>query len=254
MPQFAHIPLIHGADGTKLSKRHGAVDLNQWRLDGYLPVAMRNYLLRLGWSHGDAEIISDVQAAEWFSLEAVGRSPSRLDAKKGKLNSVNGHYMQGLSAASLFALLADHADYPLEPAIVARLETLYCRKKDQDYSPLIGLKQRSKTLVELAEQARVYFCRSRGLTDKAQTLVAAYPSLGLEPGRLLSRRSWTTDPRQQRRWNLSSRSPSWGSAMRRCSVSPCPARPSPRRWMIWSSSWGGRKIRHRLDLWTAGTV
>ncbi|MCX8501713.1 MAG: glutamate--tRNA ligase [Alphaproteobacteria bacterium] len=181
VPEFAHIPLIHGADGTKLSKRHGAVDLNQWRLDGYLPQAMRNYLLRLGWSHGDAEVISDEQAAEWFSLEAVGRSPSRLDAKK--LNSVNGHYIQGLPAESLFAHLAAYADYPLAAEIVARLQQTYCRKKDQDYSALIGLKQRSKTLVELVELARVYFCRPAGLTDKARTLVDSYPGQG--PRRLL---------------------------------------------------------------------
>lgn len=92
VPEFAHIPLIHGADGAKLSKRHGATSVIEYKDLGYLPEAMRNYLLRLGWSHGDAEIISDAQAIEWFDLAKVGKSPSRFDF--AKLKSVNKHYIK----------------------------------------------------------------------------------------------------------------------------------------------------------------
>ncbi len=92
VPEFAHIPLIHGADGAKLSKRHGATSVIEYKDLGYLPEAMRNYLLRLGWSHGDAEIISDAQAIEWFDLANVGKSPSRFDF--AKLKSVNKHYIK----------------------------------------------------------------------------------------------------------------------------------------------------------------
>jgi len=92
VPDFAHIPLIHGADGAKLSKRHGALGTDAYADMGYLPAAMRNYLLRLGWSHGDDEIISTQQAIEWFGLDHVGRSPARFDFVK--LNNLNGHYIR----------------------------------------------------------------------------------------------------------------------------------------------------------------
>ena len=81
-PQFAHIPLIHGADGAKLSKRHGALGVEAYRELGILPAALRNYLLRLGWSHGDDEIIETTQAIEWFDLDGIGKSPSRFDMQK----------------------------------------------------------------------------------------------------------------------------------------------------------------------------
>jgi glutamyl-tRNA synthetase len=92
VPEFAHIPLIHGPDGAKLSKRHGATSVIEYKDMGYLPEAMRNYLLRLGWSHGDSEIISDAQAIEWFNLDKVGKSPSRFDFTK--LKSFNKHYIK----------------------------------------------------------------------------------------------------------------------------------------------------------------
>jgi len=103
VPQFAHIPLIHGADGAKMSKRHGATSVIEYQQMGYLPEAMRNYLLRLGWSHGDAEIISDAQAIEWFNLEKVGKSPARFDFVK--LNHVNKHYLEKKTDEELFNLL-----------------------------------------------------------------------------------------------------------------------------------------------------
>ena len=92
VPVYAHIPLIHGPDGAKLSKRHGALGVDAYRDMGYLPAAMRNYLLRLGWAHGDDEIISTEQAIAWFDLDAIGRSPSRFDF--AKLGNLNGHYLR----------------------------------------------------------------------------------------------------------------------------------------------------------------
>ena len=100
-PAYAHVPLIHGADGAKLSKRHGALGVETYRDMGYLPEALRNYLLRLGWSHGDDEIISTDQAIAWFDLEDIGRSAARFDMKK--LDNLNGHYMREMDDAALTA-------------------------------------------------------------------------------------------------------------------------------------------------------
>src|SRR3546814_10609607 len=103
VPEFAHVPLIYGPDGQKLSKRHGAMGVDAYRDMGYLPEAMRNYLVRLGWSHGDAEIITTEQAIAWFNLEAVGRSPARFDF--AKLESVNVHYLREADNARLLAMI-----------------------------------------------------------------------------------------------------------------------------------------------------
>jgi len=104
-PTYAHIPLIHGADGAKLSKRHGALGVEAYRDElGILPEALSNYLLRLGWGHGDDEIISREQAIEWFDLDHVGKSPSRFDVKK--LENVNGHYLRHADDARLAVLVA----------------------------------------------------------------------------------------------------------------------------------------------------
>ena len=103
VPEFAHIPLIYGSDGTKMSKRHGATSVTDYRDMGYLPEAIRNYLLRLGWSHGNEEIISDENAIEWFGLEKVGKSPSRFDF--AKLDNVNKHYIKQKSEEELFELI-----------------------------------------------------------------------------------------------------------------------------------------------------
>ena len=99
IPAFAHIPLIHGADGAKLSKRHGALGVGEYREMGMLPEAMRNYLLRLGWSHGDEEIIPTDKAIEWFDLGGVGKSAARFDM--AKLESVNAHYLRDMDDAAL---------------------------------------------------------------------------------------------------------------------------------------------------------
>ncbi|MEJ0071661.1 MAG: glutamate--tRNA ligase [Pseudomonadota bacterium] len=164
-PQFAHIPLIHGPDGAKLSKRHGALGVEAYREMGYLPEALRNYLLRLGWAHGDAEIIPTEQAVAWFDLDAVGRSPARFDM--AKLQSVNGHYIRERPDGELARLIAPrletHLGRALAPAALERLERA-----------MPGLKSRAKTLLELADSAGFYVA-SRPLTpdSKVAALLAA---------------------------------------------------------------------------------
>ena len=111
MPEFAHVPLIHGPDGAKLSKRHGALGVEAYREMGYLPEALRNYLLRLGWSHGDDEIISTEQAVRWFDLDAVGRAPARFDF--AKLDNLNGHYIRAADDDRLVALVAERLEQTL---------------------------------------------------------------------------------------------------------------------------------------------
>src|SRR5438034_11160517 len=108
VPEFAHVPLIHGPDGTKLSKRHGALGVDAYRELGYLPEALRNYLLRLGWSHGDEEIISTKQAIDWFDLDAVGRAPARFDF--AKLENLNGYYIRSAEDGRLAALVAERLE------------------------------------------------------------------------------------------------------------------------------------------------
>lgn len=159
-PEFAHIPLIHGSDGAKLSKRHGALGVDAYRDMGYLPEALRNYLLRLGWSHGDEEIISTEQAIEWFGLESVGKSPSRFDF--AKLENLNGHYIREADDARLVALL---------PYYLRNIEIDEAGKK-RLLRGMGGLKARAKTLVELADSARFYV-EQRPLTpdDKAKAML-----------------------------------------------------------------------------------
>ncbi len=147
LPNFAHIPLIHGADGAKLSKRHGALAVDAYRQMGYLPEAMRNYLLRLGWAHGDEEIISTEQAVLWFDLGAVGRSPSRFDTDK--LDNLNGHYLRQAEPARLVELIA--------PALAERLgQPLDFSATDRLLTGMNGLRERAKNTIELAENAYFY--------------------------------------------------------------------------------------------------
>jgi glutamyl-tRNA synthetase len=145
IPEFAHVPLIHGPDGTKMSKRHGAVGVDAYRDLGYLPEAVRNYLLRLGWSHGDDEIISNEQAIAWFDLDSVGRSPARFDF--AKLENLNGHYIRSAQNNRLVTLTAERLEqslgHPVSKAGRARLR-----------EAMPQLKLRPKTLVELAANAR----------------------------------------------------------------------------------------------------
>lgn len=152
IPNFSHVPMIHGSDGTKLSKRHGALGVEAYRDMGYLPDALRNYLLRLGWSHGDDEIISTKQAIEWFNLESIGKSPSRFDFEK--LNSLNGHYIRQMADDELLKLLTPF----LKDATEEGLERIQ--------KGLKGLKERGKNLVELARSAEFYIARP-ALDEKA---------------------------------------------------------------------------------------
>ncbi len=163
-PVFAHVPLIHGPDGAKYSKRHGAIGLEAFRDLGYLPAALRNYLLRLGWAHGDDEIISTEQAIDWFDFDGIGKSAARFDT--AKLDNLNGIYLR------------ETEDVTLVELIVPRLEESVGRPLDgADRTRLLdgmdGLKQRTKTLVELAENAAFYVRRRPlTLTEKAAGLVA----------------------------------------------------------------------------------
>ena len=147
VPVWAHIPLIHGPDGKKLSKRHGALGVGDWRAMGYPAGAMRNYLARLGWSHGDDEVFDDAQALEWFDLDGIGRSPARLDPKK--LDHLSGRHIAATPDAKLVAeinaFLAATAQQPLSADAQAVLgRAMYC------------LKDRAKTYPELLEKA--HFC------------------------------------------------------------------------------------------------
>ena len=162
-PLYAHIPLIHGNDGAKLSKRHGALGVDAYRDMGILPDAMFNYLLRLGWGHGDDEIISRAQATEWFALEGVGKSPSRFDTKK--LQNLNGHYMREADDAELVRLATPWIERDLGQPLSA------------SDSQLLGqampvLKSRAKNLIELAESSLFLFKkRPLGLDERAENLL-----------------------------------------------------------------------------------
>lgn len=141
VPEFAHIPLIHGVDGAKLSKRHGALGVGAYRDQGYLADAMLNYLLRLGWSHGDDEMISRAQAIDWFSLDAVGRAPARFDPEK--LADLNAHYLRAMDDDSLYALIAPKITPKIAPKIApvslaaeARIKTLMPLLRDRAKSHL----------------------------------------------------------------------------------------------------------------------
>jgi glutamyl-tRNA synthetase len=170
IPVFAHIPLIHGPDGKKLSKRHGALGVDAWRDMGYLPETMRNYLLRLGWGHGDDEIISTEQAIAWFDLDGIGRSPSRLDF--GKLDNLNGHYIREADDLRLVELVVPKID-----ALLGRPVTDIERARLLAGMP--GLKPRAKTLVELAAAAKVYAGRRPVAVEAKAAALLTPEALGL---------------------------------------------------------------------------
>ncbi len=172
VPEFAHVALIHGPDGSKLSKRHGAVGLEAYRDLGYLPEAMRNYLLRLGWAHGDDEIIDTPQAIEWFDLGGIGRSPSRFDL--AKLDNLNGHYLRNTANDRLVELILPKIEATLGRSVDVAAKRRLAKGMD-------GLKLRAKTLVELTDSAMLYV-RSRPL----QLDPKAVAVLTTEARRLLS--------------------------------------------------------------------
>jgi glutamyl-tRNA synthetase len=162
-PNFAHIPLIHGPDGAKLSKRHGALGIEAYRDMGYLPAAMRNYLVRLGWSHGDDEVFSTDQAIEWFTLDTVGKSPARFDFDK--LAAINASYIQDMPVGELAAecrpFFENELSRPLSENDVSMLP-----------AAVDSLRQRAKTLVELSAAGKFYFqMRPLSFDEKAVKLL-----------------------------------------------------------------------------------
>jgi glutamyl-tRNA synthetase len=191
LPEFAHIPLIHGSDGAKMSKRHGALGVEAYRDMGYLPEALRNYLLRLGWSHGDDEIISTEQAIEWFDLSGIGRAPAQFDF--AKLDSINAHYIREADDARLLALVAE------------RLETQFGRPLSEVESGRLlkampGLKPRAKTIVELAEKARFYVAPRpiRPAPDAAKLLTGEARGLLGALEHDLAEAEWQAEPLEQK--------------------------------------------------------
>jgi glutamyl-tRNA synthetase len=168
VPVMAHIPLIHGPDGSKLSKRHGALGVDAYRALGYLPVALRNYLVRLGWSHGDQEIFSTAEMVAVFDLPQIGRSPARFDF--AKLESINGHYMRESPDAELLGALERVLPHIAGGAELAARLTPELRAKLLAAMP--GLKERAKTLLELIDGARFLVSgRPIVLDDKAAALL-----------------------------------------------------------------------------------
>lgn len=183
VPEYAHIPLIHGPDGAKLSKRHGATSVEEYQHMGYLPEAMRNYLLRLGWSHGDDEIIPTAKAVEWFNLESIGKSASRFDF--AKLDSLNTHY---IGAAE---------DEELVEAVIPFLHKNHDLTIEQDelaqnrlIKGMAELKKRAKNLSQIADEG-AFYCKTipydfdekavknlEGADDVLQSLSIGFSELG----------------------------------------------------------------------------
>jgi glutamyl-tRNA synthetase len=183
-PVYGHVPLIHGQDGAKLSKRHGALGVDAYRDElGILPEALSNYLLRLGWGHGDEEIISREDATRWFGLEQVGRSPSRFDLRK--LESLNGHYLRAADPARLAALAA--------PKIAGADEALLARAM-----PVLTV--RAKDLNELADGASFLFARRPlEMDEKAAVLLegGARELLALVHAALSGIAEWSAEATEQ---------------------------------------------------------
>ncbi|HPU15345.1 MAG TPA: glutamate--tRNA ligase, partial [Polymorphobacter sp.] len=186
-PVYAHVPLIHGSDGAKLSKRHGALGVDAYRDElGMLPEAVENYLLRLGWGHGDDEFIDRAQAIQWFDLAGVGRAPARFDLKK--LENVNGHYMRLADDARLVALVM--------PRIAAAIgRDLTTADSDLLLRSMSGLKIRAKNINELADSA-IFYLRTRPIPmdERAASLLTpeAGDLLAQVHRDLVALDSWTT--------------------------------------------------------------
>ncbi|MGE4303524.1 MAG: glutamate--tRNA ligase [Novosphingobium sp.] len=181
IPEYAHVPLIHGADGAKMSKRHGALGVDTYRDDlGVLPEALFNYLLRLGWGHGDEEIIDRDQAVEWFDIAHVGKSPSRFDV--AKLQNLNGHYLREADDARLAALILPLVKGDADLELLTRAMPV--------------LKVRAKDLNDLAEGSAFLFAkRPLEMTEKAQGLLTdeARARLAAIHERLSGESDWTLE-------------------------------------------------------------
>ena len=145
VPVYAHIPLIHGPDGKKMSKRHGALGVDEYQRLGYSAAGMRNYLARLGWSHGDDEFFTDAQAQDWFDLDGIGKSPARFDFKK--LDNLSGQHIAATEDAALLQEVLDYRAFIGAP-------NLSLEKKELLLKAMYTLKERAKTYPELLEKAR----------------------------------------------------------------------------------------------------
>jgi glutamyl-tRNA synthetase len=172
IPVMAHIPLIHGADGAKLSKRHGALGVEAYRAMGYLPAALRNYLVRLGWSHGDEEVMSLDDMIRWFDIDDVNKGAARFDFQK--LEALNGIHMRQMDDAELTDALI--ATLPYLPNGTLLIEGMNDTRKKQLLAAMPGLKERAKTLVELADGAAFLFSeRPLAMDEKAAALLGEKP-------------------------------------------------------------------------------
>jgi glutamyl-tRNA synthetase len=190
-PVYAHVPLIHGQDGAKMSKRHGATGVMDYHALGILPEALSNYLLRLGWGHGDEEIIAREDAIRWFDLDGVGRSPSRFDMKK--LENLNGHYIREASDGRLAGLVA-----PRIAKLIGR--DLSTEEIELLTRAMEGLKPRAKNLNELAEGGAFLFkARPLDLDERAAALLEgeAADLLALVRAALSGAPDWTTEATEQ---------------------------------------------------------
>jgi glutamyl-tRNA synthetase len=184
-PVYAHVPLIHGADGAKMSKRHGAVGVDSYRDElGVLPEALFNYLLRLGWGHGDEEIISRDDAVRWFDLAQVGRSPARFDLKK--LENLNGHYLREADDRRLAELVLPRLEGGADAALLERA--------------MPSLKMRAKSVNELAEGAHFLFARRPlDMDEKACALLegGAPDLLAAVHAKLVELEAWSAETTEQ---------------------------------------------------------
>ncbi|MGE4313616.1 MAG: glutamate--tRNA ligase [Pseudobdellovibrionaceae bacterium] len=158
VPVYAHMPMILGQDGSKLSKRHGAVSLEDFRDMGYLPETVFNYLLRLGWSHGNDEIISREQAIEWFDIDGIGKSPAKFDYEK--IENLNAHYIKEMNEDRFCALVQDHW---------AKNETLHIHEKGKKGLKILAneLKSRAKTIIQASEESEFLVAEKPLTTDSA---------------------------------------------------------------------------------------
>jgi glutamyl-tRNA synthetase len=192
IPIMAHIPLIHGPDGSKLSKRHGALGVDAYRAMGYLPAAMRNYLVRLGWSHGDQETFSTHEMIAAFDLPQIGRSPARFDF--AKLENIDGHYIRQSADADLLDAIESLLPHLADGAqIVAKMTPTV---RQQWLAAMPSLKERAKTLLDIVDGARFLLAdRPISLDDKAEALLTpdAKALLGGVAAELAKVESWTTE-------------------------------------------------------------
>lgn len=191
VPEMAHIPLIHGPDGAKLSKRHGALGVDAYRKMGYLPDAMRNYLARLGWAHGDDEIFSTEQMIEWFSLDALNKGASRFDFVK--LENLNGHYIREAKPADLYEIMLATAKEIERDDDVQGLNA----NKEMVITAIPELQPRAKTVLQLIDLAQfIYVKRPLKIDEKAtgQLTDENRQMLAAAVERLEAINDWSLDP------------------------------------------------------------